>query len=208
MRRPTALAPLLITALACGGSSGSPAGPEDPSAPPAAAEIALTGDLIAASEVGAIGLAFDLEAGQRQAIAVAIARARAALADLTARWLAGEIDAEATVAGARAIRAALDAEIEAILTPEQLAEIEARRAAFRPGLELTAEQHAAIQAIVDAWHVLVLETLQALRLGEITLAEAGRTLAEGARDARGALCGELEPDQLDVFPHCAPPPPG
>lgn len=173
---------------------------------PAAAEIAVTGDRIAASEVGAIGLAFDLEEGQRRAIAEAIARARAALADLAARWRAGEIGAAATVAEARAIRGTLDAEIEAALTPEQLAEIEARRAAFRPGLELTDEQRAAIQAIVDDWRVLVLETLRGLREEELTLREAGHTLAEGAREARAAVCDVLEPDQLQVFPRCVAPP--
>ncbi|HUF89453.1 MAG TPA: hypothetical protein VMR66_05685 [Gemmatimonadota bacterium] len=200
---------LLAAALACG-SSGSPAGPDSPDptaapAAPAAAEIAATGDRIAASEVGAVDLAFDLEEGQRQAIAEALARARTALADLTARWRAGEIDAQATVAEARAIGAALDAELESILTPGQLAELEARRAAFQPGLELTAEQRAAIAAILDGWHAFVLETLRALRLGELTFAEAGRTLADAASEARAALCGVLEPDQLDAFPRCAPP---
>jgi hypothetical protein len=210
MTRSLRLAPIGLTAfaLACGGSSGSPVGPVDgPGVAPqaASAEIAVTGGRIAASEVGAVGLAFDLEEGQREAIAEAIARARAALADLTRRWLAGEIGPEATVADARAIRAVLDAEIESILTPEQLAEIEARRAAFRPGLELTDDQRAEIQAIVDDWHVFVLETLQGLRERTLTLEEAGRALAEGARAARAAFCGVLEPDQLDVFPRCAPP---
>jgi Spy/CpxP family protein refolding chaperone len=210
MRRTTFPAIVLAVAalLACGGSADSPAGPEGVRQAPAEAEIALTEDRIAASEVGAVGLAFDLEDGQRQAIAEAIARAHAALADLRARWRAGEIGAEATVAEARAIRAALDAEIAAILTPEQLAEIEARRAAFRPGLELTEEQRAAIQAIIDGWRVLVLETLQALREDELTPREAGRALAEGAREARAAVCDVLEPDQLEVFPHCTSPPAG
>ena len=198
---------LLAAALACG-SSGSPTGPDStgsPSVPTSAAavEIAATGDRIAASEVGAVDLAFDLEEGQRQAIAEALARARAALADLSARWRAGEIDAETAVAESRAIRAALDAELASILTPEQRAELEARRAAFRPGVELTAEQRAEIAAIVDGWHVFVLETLRALRLGELTFEEAGRTLADGARDARAAVCGVLGPEQLDAFLRCA-----
>lgn len=211
MRRSAPAAILLLAAtLACGGSSGSPAGPEAPGLPigpaaPAAAELGATGDRIAASEAGAVDLAFDLEAGQRQGIAEAIARARAALADLTARWLAGEIDAASTVAEARAIRAALDAEIDSILTPDQRAALEARRAAFRPDLALTDEQRIAIRGILDGWNVLVLETLQAIRNGELTPADAARSLAAGAREARAAVCGVLEPGQIEAFPRCAAP---
>lgn len=212
------LAPLAIVLLAgaailgCGGGDGSPVdleldGPGTQEAL-ATSELEVTRHEIAASEVGALGLAFDLEEGQRQAIAEALARARAALVDLRTRWRAGEIGAPETVAEARAIRETLDAEIEAALTPEQLAEIEARRAAFRPGLELTDEQRAAIEAIVDDWRVLVLETLRALREEELTLREAGHTLAEGAREARVAVCEVLEPDQLQVFPRCPAPPAG
>jgi Spy/CpxP family protein refolding chaperone len=210
MRRTTFSAIVLAVAaiLACGGSEDSPTGPEGLRPAQAEAEITLTGDRIAASEIGAVGLAFDLEDGQRQAIAEAIARARETLADLRARWRAGEIGAEATVAEARAIRAALDAEIAAVLTPEQLAEIEARRAAFHPGLELTEEQRAAIRAIIDGWRVIVLETLEALREDELSLREAGRALAEGARQARAAVCDVLEPAQQEVFPHCPSPPAG
>jgi Spy/CpxP family protein refolding chaperone len=210
MRRTTFSAIVLAVPaiLACGGSEDSPTGLEGVRPVQAEAEITLTGNRIAASEIGAVGLAFDLEEGQRQAIADAIARARAALADLRARWRAGEIGAEATVAEARAIRMVLDAEIAAVLTPEQLAEIEARRAAFHPGLELTEEQRAAIRAIIDGWRVLVLETVEAVRDDELTLREAGRALAEGARDARAAVCDVLEPDQEEVFPHCTSPPAG
>lgn len=205
----TRLAPaLLLALLACGGSSPSPMGPVDGpeiGAPAASVEIERTDDRIAASEIGAVGLAFDLEEGQRQAIAEALADARAALTDLRRRWLAREITAAATVAEARAIRDALDAEIESILTPEQLAELEARRDAFHPGLELTEEQRAEIQAIVDAWRVLVLETIEGVRDRELTLEEAAHALAEGRRAFRAAFCEVLGPDQLEVFPRCSGP---
>jgi len=195
--------------VACGGSSSSPIAPDGYAPEPAAAiELGLTEDRIAATEIGAVGLAFDLEKGQRQAIAEAIARARDALADLRARWRAGEIGAAETVAEARAIRQTLDAEIEAVLTAEQLAEIEARRAAFRPGLELTDGQRAAIQAIVDDWRVLVLETLRGLRAEELTLREAGQALVEGAREARAAVCDVLEPEQRTLLGRCAATPAG
>jgi Spy/CpxP family protein refolding chaperone len=207
-RSATFAIPLLVTALACGGSAEPPTGPA-PASPavtaPAAEEIAATEARISASEVGAVSLAFDLEEDQRQAIADALARARAALGDLAARWRAGEIDAATTVAEARAINAALDAEIASILTPEQRAELDARRAAWRPGLELTEGQRAEIQSIVDGWYVLVLETLQALRRGDLTPAEAARSLADGAREARAAVCGVLEPEQLGLFPSCPAP---
>lgn len=200
--------PLLVAVLVCGGSTEPPSGPAAASptvTTPAAEEIAATDARISASEVGTVSLAFDLEEEQRQAIDEALARAREALADLAARWRAGEIDAVTTVAEARAIGAALDAELASILTPEQLAELDARRAAWRPGLELTDEQRAEIRSIVDGWYVLVLETLQALRRGDLTPADAARSLAEGAREARSALCGVLEPDQLDLFPSCPAP---
>lgn len=208
MLRTILLSGLVAFALACGGSSPSPVGPLDGpeiGAPAVSAEIDQTDARIAASEIGAAGVVFDLEEGQRQAIDDALARARTALADLARRWLAREIPAEAAVAEARAIRDALDAEIEAILTPEQLAELEARRAAFHPGLELTEEQRAEIRAIVDRWRVLVLETLEALRDRELTLAEAARTLLEGRRAAHAAFCAVLEPDQREIFPSCAAP---
>jgi Spy/CpxP family protein refolding chaperone len=208
MLRTILLSGLVAFALACGGSSPSPVGPLDGpeiGAPAVSAEIDQTDARIAASEIGAAGLAFDLEEEQRQAIADALARARAALADLARRWLAREIGAEATVAEARAIRDALDAEIESILTPEQRAELEARRAAFHPGLELTEAQRAEIRAIVDRWRVLVLETLEALRDRELTLAEAARTLLEGRRAAHAAFCAVLEPDQREIFPSCSAP---
>jgi Spy/CpxP family protein refolding chaperone len=155
--------------------------------------------------VGAVELAFDLDDAQRQAIADALARARAALADLRARWLAGEIGAAETVAEARAIRDALEAEIDAVLTPEQRAALDERRAAFHPGLELTEDQRAEIRAIVDAWRVLVLETIADLRAGELTPREAALALAEGAREARAAVCGVLDPEQRAFFPRCAAP---
>jgi Spy/CpxP family protein refolding chaperone len=206
MRRTTFSAIVLAVPaiLACGGSEDSPTGLEGVRPVQAEAEITLTGNRIAASEIGAVGLAFDLEEGQRQAIADAIARARAALADLRARWRAGEIGAEATVAEARAIRMALDAEIAAVLTPEQLAEIEARRAAFHPGLELTDEQRTAIQSIVDDWRVLVLETLRGLREEELTLREAGQALLEGARARRAAVCEVLDAEQRTLLGCAAP----
>ena len=191
---------------ACGGSSAPPSGPaEGPASVETAAELERTDDRIAASEVGAVDLAFDLDDAQQEAIADALARARAALADLRARWLAGEIGAEATVAEARAIRDALEAEIDAVLTPEQRAALDARRAAFHRGLELTEEQRAEIRAIVDAWHVLVLETIADLRAGELTPREVATALAEGAREARAAVCGVLDPEQRALFPRCAVP---
>lgn len=207
MRRTVLPGLLAFAALAaCGGSSGSPSGPvEGPASIETAAELERTDDRIAASEVGAVELAFDLDEAQQEAIADALARARAALADLRARWLAGEIGAEATVAEARAIRDALEAEIDAVLTPEQRAALDARRAAFHRGLELTEEQRAEIRAIVDAWHVLVLETIADLRAGELTPREVATALAEGAREARAAVCGVLEPEQRALFPRCAVP---
>jgi hypothetical protein len=205
MRRIAPVSVLLFFAaiVACGGSTGSPAAPEGPAGQLAAAvEVGLTEDRIAAWEMGAVGLAFELEEGQLQAIAEAIARAGDALAELRGRWRAGELGAEATVAEARAIREALDAEIAAVLTSEQLAEIEARRAAFRSGFELTEAQRAAIRAIVDGWRVFVLETLEAVREQELTPREAAQALAERAREAWSAVCDVLEPDQQSAFPHC------
>jgi Spy/CpxP family protein refolding chaperone len=197
---------LVLAVAACGGSSGSPSGPDEgPASVEIAAELERTDDRIAASEVGAVELAFDLDEDQRQAIADALARARAALADLRARWLAGEIGAAETVAEARAIRDALEAEIDAVLTPEQRAALDARRAAFQPGLDLTEEQRAEIRAIVDAWRVLVLETIADLRAGELTPREAALALAEGAREARAAVCGVLDPEQSALFPRCSTP---
>lgn len=204
----TILSGFLISAViaACGGSSGSPSGPDEgPASVEIAAELDRTDDRIAASEVGAVDIAFDLDEAQRDAIADAVGRARAALADLRARWLAGEIGAEATVAEARAIRDALEAEIDAVLTPEQRAALDARRAAFHRGLELTEEQRAEIRAIVDAWHALVLETIADLRAGELTPREVATALAEGAREARAAVCGVLDPEQRALFPRCAVP---
>lgn len=207
MTRSTTLIALLAAGLlACGGDGGSPLGAErDRSATPeaqAAAELEIAGDEIAAAEVGALELAFDLEEGQRETIADALARARSALADLRARWLAGEIGSAETVAEARAIRETLDAEIAAALTPEQLARIEARRAAFQPGLDLTDEQRAAIRAIVDDWRALVLDTARDLRENELTPREAAEVLFDGARAARTAVCGVLDPDQQALFPRC------
>lgn len=207
MRR-TVLPGFFVIAViaACGGSSGSPSGPaEGPASSEIATELERTNDRIAASEVGAVDMAFDLDEAQRQAIADALARARAALADVRARWLAGEIGAEATVAEARAIRDALEAEIDAVLTPEQRAVLDARRAAFHRGLGLTEEQRAEIRAIVEAWHALVLETIADLRAGDLTPREVARALAEGAREARAAVCGVLDPQQQALFPRCAVP---
>jgi Spy/CpxP family protein refolding chaperone len=207
MRGTALLSSLLVAGIvACGGSSSSPVGPgsdpEGPTATAVAQELEIAGDRIAASEVGAVDLAFDLDDDQRQAIADAIARARAALADLRSRWLAGEIGAEATVAEARAIRVALEAEIDAVLTPEQRAALDARRAGFHAGLELTEEQRAAIRAIVDAWRALVLETVADLRARALTPREAAAILAAGAREARAAVCGVLDPEQRELFPRC------
>ena len=206
--RSTTLIAVLAAAwlLACGGEGGMPLDAErDMPATPqalAAAEIELTAGEVAASEVGSLELAFDLEEGQREAISDALARARAALADLRVRWLAGEIGSAETVAEARAIRDTLDAEIAAALTLEQLAELEARRAAFRPDLGLTDEQRAQIRAIVDDWRALVLDTARDLRESELTPREAAEVLVEGARAARTAVCGVLEPDQQALFPRC------
>lgn len=192
--------------LACGGDGGTPLGPESdrPATPEAlaAAEIEITADEVAASEVGSLELAFDLEEGQRQVIADALARARAALADLRARWRAGEIGSAETVAEARAIRETLNAEIAAALTPEQLARIEARRAAFRPDLELTEDQRAQIRTIVDDWRALVLDTARDLRERATSPREAAEILFDGARAARTAVCGVLDPDQQALFPRC------
>ena len=206
--RATTLVALAAAAglLACGGDGGTPLGAErdGPATPEAlaAAELEIAAGEVAASEVGSLELAFDLEEGQREAISDALARARAALADLRARWRAGEIGSSETVAEARAIRATLDAEIAAALTPEQLARIEARRAAFHPGLELTDQQRASIRAIVDDWRALVLDTARDLRESELTPREAAEVLFDGARAARTAVCGVLEPDQQALFPRC------
>lgn len=191
--------------LACG-EGGSPLGAEaDRPATPealATAELEIAGSAIAGSEMGALELAFDLEEGQRQAIADALARAREALVDLRLRWRAGEIGAAETVAEARAIRETLAAEIAAVLTPEQLERIEARRAAFLPTLGLTDEQRAQIRGIVDDWRALVLETARDLRERELSPREAAEILFEGSRAARTAVCGVLEPDQQALFPRC------
>lgn len=191
--------------LACG-EGGSPLGAEadSPATPEAlaTAELEIAGSAIAGSEMGALELAFDLEEGQRQAIADALARAREALVDLRLRWRAGEIGAAETVAEARAIRETLAAEIAAVLTPEQLERIEARRAAFLPTLGLTDEQRAQIRGIVDDWRALVLETARDLRERELSPREAAEILFEGSRAARTAVCGVLEPDQQALFPRC------
>jgi hypothetical protein len=191
--------------LACG-EGGSPLGAEaDRPATAealAAAELEIAGIAIAGSEVAALELAFDLEDGQRQAIADALAQARAALVDLRLRWRAGEIGSAETVAEARAIRETLDAEIAARLTPEQLALIEARRAAFLPDLGLTEDQRAQIRGIVDDWRALVLETARDLRERALTPREAAEILFEGGRAARTAVCGVLDTDQQALFPRC------
>lgn len=192
--------------LACGGEGGSPLGAEsERQATPealAAAELEIARNEIAGSEVGALHLAFDLEEGQREAIADALARARASLADLRLRWRAGEIGSAETVAEARAIRQTLKAEIAAVLTPEQRALLEARRAAFHPDLGLTDEQRAQIRGIVDDWRALVLDTARDLRENELTPREAAEVLFDGARAARTAVCGVLEPEQRALFPRC------
>ena len=118
------------------------------------------------------------------------------------RWRAGEIGSAETVAEARAIRETLDAEIAALLTPEQLALIEARRAAFLPDLGLTEDQRAQIRGIVDDWRALVLETARDLRERALTPREAAEILFEGGRAARTAVCGVLDPDQQALFPRC------
>jgi Spy/CpxP family protein refolding chaperone len=152
--------------------------------------------------LSALELAFDLDEGQRDAISQALARAREALADLRVRWRAGEIGSAETVAEARAIRETLDAEIAAALTPEQLARIEARRAAFRPDLGLTDQQRAAIRGIVDDWRALVLDTARDLRENELSPREAAEILFDGARAARTAVCGVLDSEQQELFPRC------
>jgi Spy/CpxP family protein refolding chaperone len=203
------LSPLaaIVTAagiLACGGDGGSPLGAERPATPEAlaASELEIAGGDIAAAELSALELAFDLDEGQRDAISQALARAREALADLRVRWRAGEIGSAETVAEARAIRETLDAEIAAALTPEQLARIEARRAAFRPDLGLTDQQRAAIRGIVDDWRALVLDTARDLRENELSPREAAEILFDGARAARTAVCGVLDSDQQELFPRC------
>jgi len=125
-----------------------------------------------------------------------------ALADLRLRWRTGEIGSAETVAEARAIRHTLDVEIAAVLTADQLAELEARRAAFLPDLGLTDEQRAQIRGIVDDWRALVLETARDLRESELSPREAAEILFDGARAARTAVCGVLEPDQQALFPRC------
>ncbi|HET6363127.1 MAG TPA: hypothetical protein VFH11_13885 [Gemmatimonadota bacterium] len=190
--------------LACG-EGNSPLGAEDPPATPealAAAELEIAGREIAGSEMGALELTFDLQEGQRQAIGDALTRARDALLDLRLRWRSGEIGSAETVAEARAIRDTLDAEIGAALTPEQIRLIEARRAAFPPDLALTDEQRAAIRAIVDDWRALVLDMARDLRERELTPGEAAEILFDGARAARTAVCGVLDPDQQALFPRC------
>ena len=67
------------------------------------------------------------------------------------------------------------------------------------------EQRAAIRAIVDAWRVLVLETVADLRAGELTPRDAALALAEGAREARAAACAILDPEQRELLPRCAAP---
>jgi Spy/CpxP family protein refolding chaperone len=190
--------------LACGGDGGSPLGAERPATPEAlaASELEIAGGDIAAAELSALELAFDLDEGQRDAISQALARAREALADLRVRWRAGEIGSAETVAEARAIRETLDAEIAAALTPEQLARIEARRAAFRPDLGLTDQQRAAIRGIVDDWRALVLDTARDLRENELSPREAAEILFDGARAARTAVCGVLDSEQQELFPRC------
>jgi hypothetical protein len=197
---------LLAGLLACGGDGGSPLGAEgtSPATPEAlaVAELEIAGSDIAGTEVGALELVFDLGEGQREAISDALARARAALADLRIRWRAGEIGSAETVAEARAIRQTLNAEIAAVLTPEQLARIEARRAAFLPDLGLSDEQRAEIRAIVDDWRALVLDTGRDLRERTTTPREAAEILFDGARAARTAVCGVLDVDQQELFPRC------
>ena len=195
----------LFAPLACSEGGGSPLGTAEERVTPielADQELAGASARIAASEVGTLHLAFELEEGQREAISEALARARAALADLRLRWRTGEIGSAETVAEARAIRQALDAEIAAALTSEQLAEIEARRAAFLPDLGLTEEQRAQIQAIVDDWRALVLDIARDLRERETTPREAAEILFDGARAARTAVCGVLDTDQQALFPRC------
>ncbi len=192
--------------LACGGDGGgSPLGTAMERGTPvelAEQELDAASARIAASEVGSLHLAFELDEGQRQAISEALAGARAALAELRLRWLTGEIGSAETVAEARAIRQTLDAEIAAALTSEQLAELEARRAAFLPDLGLTDEQRAQVRAIVDDWRALVLDTARDVREREMTPREAAEALLDGARAARSAVCGVLEPDQQALFPRC------
>lgn len=196
---------VLYAPLACGEGGGSPLGTSEERVTPielADQELDAASARIAASEVGTLHLTFELEEGQRQAISEALARARAALADLRLRWRTGEIGSAETVAEARAIRQTLEAEIAAALTPEQLAELEARRSAFHPDLGLTEEQRAQIRAIVDDWRALVLETVRDLREREATPREAAEILFDGARAARTAVCGVLDPDQQALFPRC------
>ena len=194
----------IFGALACS-EAGSPLGTGDERGNPvelADRELDAASARIAASEVGSLHLAFVLDEGQRDAISDALARARAALGDLRLRWRAGEIGSAETVAEARAIRQTLDAEIAAVLTAEQLAELEARRAAFLPDLGLTDEQRAQIRGIVDDWRALVLDTARDLRENELTPREAAEILFDGARAARTAVCGVLDSDQQELFPRC------
>jgi len=206
MTRWMPLVAILAAGLLACGEGGSPLGAEgERAATPealAAAELEIAGNEIAGSEVGALELAFELDEGQREAISEALARARAALADLRLRWRTGEIGSAETVAEARAIRHTLDVEIAAVLTADQLAELEARRAAFLPDLGLTDEQRAQIRGIVDDWRALVLETARDLRESELSPREAAEILFDGARAARTAVCGVLDPDQQALFPRC------
>ena len=203
-------AALAIAFLAISGSlacteGGSPLGTGDERGAPAELadqELDAASARIAASEVGSLHLAFELDEEQRQTIADALDRARAALADLRLRWRAGDIGSAETVAEARAIRQTLEAEIAAVLTADQLAELEARRAAFLPDLGLTDEQRAQIRGIVDDWRALVLETARDLRADELSLREAAGILFDGARAAQTAVCGVLDPDQQALFPRC------
>jgi len=185
----------LPLALACGGSTA-------PTAPDAVIEDISEAEIVAASHLS------DLTEDQRAALRAAFQEARAKIAALRARHQAGELTNEEARAIARQIHAELLAAIEAILTPEQLAQhrhpLGPRPGPHRPpDLGLTDDQLAQINVLRQQLAAFGRSLAAKVHGGELTGVEARAQMRDAVRRFNAAVCAILTAEQQGQARFCA-----
>lgn len=183
------VAPALSMALACGDHDA-------PTAPADSIEDISEAEVLAATHFD------ELTDEQKAAVRAALQKARAAIARIRASLRAGEISRAEAHRLAGAVHDALIAELEDVLTPEQLDRLTRPGDQRPPDLGLTEEQKAELLELRRDLALFAATLRRRVVNGELSAQEARAELRAAVRRFNAAACAILTAEQRDRFGFC------